>query len=80
MCGMNQIGSRHISLNGSCECGNERSGSIKGWEILVYCLAIISRSRKNSMHLYIQITHDRQCTYNVNFNCVRISIVAVANQ
>jgi hypothetical protein len=38
---------------GSCECGNERSGSIKGWKILVFCSAIISRSRKISMHLHV---------------------------
>jgi hypothetical protein len=31
MRGMNQTGSRYISLTGSCECGNERSGSIKRW-------------------------------------------------
>jgi hypothetical protein len=80
MCRMNQTGSRYSSLTGSCECGNERSGSIKGWELLVFCSAIISRSRTISMHLYILITQDRQCTYNVNFNCVRIGVVAVANQ
>lgn len=31
MCGMNQTDLRQISLTGSCECGNGRSGSIKGW-------------------------------------------------